>query len=750
MNFCLSDLVPPLRWSDAATIPLLRDQPDLPDAWWRSLPMARVLAVLDPDELAEILARIALEHWPAAALGDVLPALYVLDPDEADEPCTAIALDRTGSWSGLLSLTGHELRDQPFIQPFPVLNVLFSAVFHRLAHPGAGAGADAGFGAMAPAVAGSRTGTEEVSVDRESPAANGAGAREAAFGLAAAAAAVAARPETPSQSAVPGAVVGGPEAPFRAVPEWPDAAPAGAGAPPEHPGGDADHHGPAGAAPAGSRPETGPGPGPGTDPQDDPQDGPGDGAERASAAPEPRPGPDPGAAPAASVPAARAALEAEAAGGTDGEEAGRPAESVHALVDGAFANLEDKSWAIAQNRLFSDEPATVEALAKLFAVQPEVIRELEGDLRLRFNAWLGSEEAAPYREHLAEVKRVLGKAAPKARLITAADWHSLELHSLDVPAWQFVLASLPEYHLVDEWLVEGDIAELRHHTRDVISGAKPPLTMTKALALVTSLGIHPEVSKEWLENVPQLRILGAGQRPPQRPPQRANGSATKAKGSERAKSADRAEKTEKAEKPGKAERAEKAERPAADARGRGPDGEPGKSPFRPLKDVSLTRRCFRQPDGRWWLRIDVTPEHIQGAECPLPSGFAAYLGMSPGGSRTVNSAVGELTLSWQERPVVESLRTLLTDVGAKQGSYLFLTLSDEGVLRARHLPAAGKGVEATAQALRLVGYTAPGGTPEQAGRVIATRVGMTGQVSLPDLLSRLRERGDRDLLSLLA
>ncbi|MEU7988562.1 hypothetical protein AB0B56_27210 [Streptosporangium canum] len=738
MNFCLSDLVPPLRWSDAATIPLLRDQPDLPDAWWRSLPMARVLAVLDPDELAEILARIALEHWPAAALGDVLPALYVLDPDEADEPCTAIALDRTGSWSGLLSLTGHELRDQPFIQPFPVLNVLFSAVFHRLAHPGAGA--DAGFGAMAPAVAGSRTGTEEVAVDRESPAANGAGAREAAFGLAAAAAAVAARPETPSPSAVPGAVVGGPEAPFQAVPEWPDAAPAG-------------------SAPAGSRPETGTGPGPGTDPQDDPGDGPGDGAEHASAGPEPRPrpepGPDPGAAPAASVPAARAALEAEAAdgeeaGGADGEEAGRPAESVHALVDGAFANLEDKSWAIAQNRLFSDEPATVEALAKLFAVQPEVIRELEDDLRLRFSAWLGSEEAAPYREHLAEVKRVLGKAAPKARLITAADWHSLELHSLDVPAWQFVLASLPEYHLVDEWLVEGDIAELRHHTRDVISGAKPPLTMTKALALVTSLGIHPEVSKEWLENVPQLRILGAGQRPPQRPPQRANGSATKAKGSERAKSAEKTEKAEKAEKPGKAERAEKAERPAAGARGGGPDGEPGKSPFRPLKDVSLTRRCFRQPDGRWWLRIDVTPEHIQGAECPLPSGFAAYLGMSPGGSRTVNSAVGELTLSWQERPVVESLRTLLTDVGAKQGSYLFLTLSDEGVLRARHLPAAGKGVEATAQALRLVGYTAPGGTPEQAGRVIATRVGMTGQVSLPDLLSRLRERGDRDLLSLLA
>lgn len=398
--------------------------------------------------------------------------------------------------------------------------------------------------------------------------------------------------------------------------------------------------------------------------------------------------------------------------------------SLHALVDGVFANAEDKRWAVAQNRLFSDAPATVEALAKLFAVSPEVIAGIETDLRRELDEWIASDEAAPYREHLEEVKGILGKAAPRERLIDAAEWHTLELHSLDVPAWQFVLACLPGYHLVDEWLVEGDITELRHRTRDMISGAKPPLTINKALDMVSSLGIHPEVSKKWLENVPQLRILGAGERPPQR----SNGAP-----------------------------ALTAEKPADVAGGIGgpPDGgetgqEPKKAPFRPLKDVSLTRRCFRQPDGRWWLRIDVTPEHLGGAECPLPSGFAAYLGMSPGDGRTVSSAVGELVLSWQDRPVLESLMTLLEDVGAREGSHLFLTLSDEGVLRARHLPAAGEEVEATARALRLVGYTAAGGTAEQAGRVIATRVGMTGPVATPELLTRLRERGDRDLLSLLA
>ncbi|MFD0885498.1 hypothetical protein ACFQ08_13150, partial [Streptosporangium algeriense] len=90
----------------------MRDQPELPGAWWRSLPVSRVLAVLGPERLAGILAGMTLEHWPAAAVGDVLPALYVLDPEDADEPCTAIALDRAGSWAGLLALTGHELREQ--------------------------------------------------------------------------------------------------------------------------------------------------------------------------------------------------------------------------------------------------------------------------------------------------------------------------------------------------------------------------------------------------------------------------------------------------------------------------------------------------------------------------------------------------------------------------------------------------------------------------------------------------------------
>lgn len=733
--------------------------------------MSRVLDVLGPERLAEILAGIALRHWPAAAVGDVLPALHVLDPEEADEPCTAIALDRTGSWPGLLALTGHDLRDQPFIQPIPLLNALFTAAFARLVTPAPASPVPAvtsGRDLEIPEPEGSFF---EARAARDVTPETGAELHESA---------PAREPETPDADAGPApveavaehreiappevapALVAGdvaelapvpattaspavPEPEPEAAPE-PEAVPAPAlEAPPAleaSPVLEAASAPEADPAPATAEPE------PEAESFDAPEPEPAD-ASQPSREREPKPD----AVSAGDVPKARWPAES------------RSEENLHALLDGVFANVEDKRWAVAQNRLFSDAPAAPEALANLFAVPVEVIQDLEIDLRRQLKEWLASDEAAPYRDHLDAVKKIIGKAAPRERLINAADWHGRDLHSLDVPAWQFVLATLPDYHLVDEWLVEGDIAELRHRTRSMISSAKSPLTINKALDMVSSLGIHPEVSKEWLENVPQLRILGAGERPPQRQ----NGASAPATASGKpAAGPDGPAADQPAERPpAKAARRPvngngQAGRPpggAAEQPPPGPPEEPGpgetekrpaKEPFRPLKDVSLTRLCFRQPDGRWWLRIDVTPEHLHGAEYPLPSGFAAYLGMTPGVGHTVNSTVGELTLNWQDRPVLESLKTLLADVGAKEGSHLFLTLSDEGVLRARHLPAAAKDADPIAHALRLVGYTAAGGTREQACRVIATRVGMTGPVGMPDLLVRLRERGDRDLLSLLA
>ncbi|WP_433497932.1 hypothetical protein ACQP1K_23915 [Sphaerimonospora sp. CA-214678] len=660
-----------MRWSDATRIDLLVARPGLPDAWWRSLPLSHVLTAHDPSSLGELLTDLAMEHWPAAAVGDLLPALYVLDPDEADDPQVTIALNRTGSWPGLLSLSARELADQPFINARPMLAALFTTVFERLSP-------SAALSPAGPSAAAGRPGPMSGAF------ASGAFEPPAVEPLAVEPPAV----EPPAAE---------PPAIERAAVETPAI------------------ESPASGSPA-------------AEPQ----------------APRPR------------------ALEPSAPGLPDSAgfpdsigfagPAGSPVSvDLPALIDSAFADLDDQTWMVAQNRVFTSGPSSVEDLARLLAVSPDVITALEAALRARLAEWLTLPVAEPYREHLAGTAEALGTAAPLAHLAAVADWHGRELRFLEVPAWQFVLATLPGYRVSGDWLVAADPAELRERTRRLIAEAEPPPTVARAVELVASLGIRPDVAKQWLETVPQIRIQSGSR--PSAPP-------------------DRADRREAGDIPGGIPGEVPDGVPGALPGGDASEGPPGGIPFglfagppaelpsglpaglsaglpAGLKDVALTRRCFRQPDGRWWLRVDVTGAHLSGGEVSLPTGFAAYLGLAPGTSRVVRSSAGAVVLAWHAHPVLRSMERLLTEVAAEEDGHLFLTLSEEGMLRVRHLPAAQDG-ETTRRALRLVGYTAPGRDREQAERVIATRIGLThGQADREELLARLRERGDRDLLELL-
>ncbi|MGW3345159.1 hypothetical protein ACWDA3_17750 [Nonomuraea rubra] len=757
--------------------------------------MPLVLAAIGPESLGELLTEIALEHWPAAAVGDVLPALHVLDPDEADEPAVAIALDRAGSWAGLLALTSRELVDQPFIQARPVLNTLFSAVLVRLAHPhgdqaahepvgrepvGHEAGAVAEHAYVADEAESAAAAPERVEVGEEEVS-EPVAAQHAAEGVeehdaAPEAAEEPARPATeePLRPAAEEPLRPAAEEPYPAEHEPESAAehahePAAA----HDPGAafePADAHEPADAFEPAAEPVLGVGsepvaedepsaaPASGDEPaaEDEPvaeraaedvhaedaYDGDaldaGHGEPREAAAhfesatldeeepeeagpvldadaepatdearePEPEPVLDAADEPAPEPAVQEAeALQAEAAhepepdAGHEADQEDAPERALPELIEAAFAGLDDKSWAVAQNRVFTDEPSAVDQLAKLFAVPPAEIAATEDELRARLDRWLSSDEAAPYRAHLDELTRTLGPAAPKEQLIGAADWHSVEIQALEVPAWQFVLATL---------------------------GPPPPAQPQSGPPPGQPQPSHPEPPELPPPPLPQRKPYQPQPQPPVELVPSAFGPVGLTPPG-----------------PPQFQAFTPAVQPSQEA-----NGEQDK-PYQPLKDVSQTRRCFRQPDGRWWLRIDVTAEQLAGGECVLPTGFASYLGLSPGESRTVRSAAGELAMVWHGKPILQSIERLLVDVGAREGGHLFLTLSDEGVLRARHLPVAAQGAEKITKALRLVGYTAPGGTRDQAARVIATRIGMTGPVALPDLLNRLRERGDRDLLELL-
>ncbi|MFI6535134.1 hypothetical protein ACIBHY_21975 [Nonomuraea sp. NPDC050547] len=669
--------------------------------------MPHVLAAIGPESLGELLTEIALEHWPAAAVGDVLPALHVLDPDDADEPQVAIALDRAGSWTGLLALTSRELMDQPFIQARPVLNMLFSAVLVRLApsprpapeprratrpapEPVAGAVSKAA-GPVSEPVAESSAEPVAVVVAVAQPVPEepqeAAEHREEAAGDEPVAVAQAEEPEAeepeepeggepeseggePEEEAEAGeSEAADSEEPVAAVEQEAAEESAGAEA-------DAEAEEPAEAVAEAQEPAQA------------------DEAEEPAEADEP----DADEHEAGAEHEAEGAPEAEGADGGAVEDGSGP--RLPALIESAFADLDDKSWAVAQNRVFTDQPSAVEQLAKLFAVSPAEINATEIALRSRLERWLASDEAAPFRAHLDELRGTIGEAAPRDKLIGAADWHAREIRALEVPAWQFVKATL------------AGAATAQAVQAAPASGAAGSGAAGSGAAGSGAAGSGAAGS-----------AAASGDVPPGPSPFEPAGSGA----------------AEEQVRFGAFTPHESGEQ----------NGEHAAKPYQPLKDVSQTRRCFRQPDGRWYLRVDVTAEHLGGSECLLPTGFAAYLGLSPGESRMVRSAAGELTMSWHGRPVLESVSRLLLDVGAKEGGHVFLTLSDEGVLRARHLPVAAPSADKITRALRLVCYTAPDAGLEVAARVIATRIGMTGPVALPDVLARLRERGDRDLLDLL-
>ncbi|MEO3872646.1 sigma factor-like helix-turn-helix DNA-binding protein [Nonomuraea sp. B12E4] len=181
--------------------------------------------------------------------------------------------------------------------------------------------------------------------------------------------------------------------------------------------------------------------------------------------------------------------------------------------------------------------------------------------------------------------------------------------------------------------------------------------------------------------------------------------------------------------------------------GTAPGGE--SEPYQPRKDVSLTRRSFRSRDGRWWHRVDVNAEHLRGSGSPLPTGFAAYLGMAPGGQLTASSPSGDVVISWHNQPTMGSIRNVLADFKASEGDHVFLTVSDGGELLTRYLPAAPVGLPPVNRALYLIGITAPVNSEIEGLRLIGARIGVSDFATRDEILERLRERGDRDILGFL-
>ena len=165
--------------------------------------------------------------------------------------------------------------------------------------------------------------------------------------------------------------------------------------------------------------------------------------------------------------------------------------------------------------------------------------------------------------------------------------------------------------------------------------------------------------------------------------------------------------------------------------------------YRPRRTAERTRRCFRDPDGLWWLRVDLNNEHLRGSGFPIPSGFAVKLGMSPGCRLPVYIGDRASIAAWKNQPLMNSIRPLLLVEDAQVGDHAFITLTKGRVLCRFH-KANAVPEDPLAGALYLAGRS------DSDGRAaLVHAVGLPEDAGPARLMAHLTDRGDQDLLTLL-
>ncbi|GAB2471677.1 sigma factor-like helix-turn-helix DNA-binding protein [Streptosporangium sandarakinum] len=490
----------------------------------------------------------------------------------------------------------------------------------------------------------------------------------------------------------------------------------------------------------------------------------------------------------------------------------RPDRPLPELIDEVFADLDERQRAIARDRLYASQRATLDDLAQRFSVTRERIRQIERDLRDHVEAWLAGEGAAPLVAHVSWLRGRLGSAVPADDLAAAVPWHRTDLATLGIPAWRFVRTLLTGYEQVDGWLVAGGADELREKTRQLFADGPRPLE--EAVTLVSQLGIREDVAERWLVSVPQLRVfenhvvpwprsvndkaeavlaVSGSALTPEEIQERIGedyslvGIRNQLTADDRFLRLDRNKYgltrwggdqylgiremiVREIERAGGEESVNTivanltSRYDVSESSVRAYAGGPGfertqrgwirvagteQADYQPRRDVSATRRCFRSRDGRWWHRVDINAEHLRGSGSPLPTGFAAHLGMAPGGQLTAATPSGDVVISWHNQPTMGSIRPILVAANASEGDHIFLTVSDGGELLTRFLPAAQPNLPSLNRALHLIGYTAPVASEAEGLRLIGARIGLPEGVGREEVLARLRERGDREILALL-
>ncbi|MUL43610.1 hypothetical protein FZ103_20960 [Streptomonospora sp. PA3] len=690
---CLTDLVPALRWSDPAMVGPVLWHARLVEGWWSSMPLPRVVDIAGATWLSYSLARLAAEQWGHLQLGEFLPSLRAVetDLDDVAEPVRGALLATAGSWERLVSASPAAIGAWGLPESCGPLDLISTATW-RAIQPFTqeqGRAAAPSPALMVEAVRTLANWLPQSAPDHVRSALSYLTAATGAGGAAAEA------EEQPPPSAATRAI-----RTLRALRAQ------------------RDEESRSGATPAEEQEAAAPS-----------ESGEAEGGRRFGR--RSLLGPDRTLRrPAFGPPKGHGAEQAAPA-----PELGR-----HPLVDlleDFFRNWTDVERTVAAERLFASDPVSIRLLADQLGVELREIRNSQRTVEERLLQWLGSPGGAPLTKHMRELSDHLGAAATVDHLITAHPDHPVDVPALGTPLWRVVITLFTDRRLHNGWLVADDPHRMRWQTREMLGDA--PSTSDAAIRL-SRIGIRQQAVRAWLLSTPGVTIReghvlvdpsipvenappGPGYGTPPDPGPEAEGTTT-------------ANGLPIRRRPGaEAPHQERPEQPAPEA------------PQPP--QVADSARCFRAPDGRWWHRVDVTADHLNGAPVTVPPGYATHLGLQPGRLLCLTAPGADLlVLVWRDQPAFDSLRPLLRRLSAQPGDRVFITVNGDR-LDARRLPAADLSSHSpTSRALHLIGYTAPAPT-EEALKIIARRISEDGSdtraAEPQSLVEALTERGDTDI-----
>ncbi|WP_017589709.1 hypothetical protein [Nocardiopsis ganjiahuensis] len=749
---CLVDLAPALRWSRSPDVAPLLHHDRLIDGWWHSLPVARVLDIAGPPWLANGLARLAVEQWGHVALSEFLPSLRTQPVDCSDlaEPVRGAVVTAAGNWDRLIS-TSPQAMHEWHLQGCGVLDIVSTVAWRALQPccelPSGPTPSPALMTEAVRTIAHWLPDSAPEHVRNALDYLNAATGTSGAPDLAESTGDGSVPPQTPATRAI---------RTLRALRAQQDQPPG------EHqPSPEAEA--PAAVGGMVSSAAMLPGAAIGAETVDvdariaasngvgDLRSqfrssllGPGRTLRRPSFSRTKAPRPE------------------------QAEE--RPAPHVlgrHPLVDQVeemFRSWPDLERTVAAERLFATDPISIRVLSEQIAVDVTEIRGAQRKVEERLLRWLGSPEGSTITKHLRELSEQLGSATTIDRLINAHPDHPVEVPTLHTPLWRVIITLFTDRRMHNGWLIADDPNRLRWQTRELLGGTP---NLTEAGIRLGRIGIRQQELRAWLLSTPGVSLRDGHVHVDTSVPMEApsgghspeESGATTENGLPIRRRPDG--------QPAPAEPALSGadqgyqQRPGPDQGGYQPGHAPVPMSVPPspvvvhapqtrpgASDPATSARCFRAPDGRWWHRIDITADHLNGAPVAVPTGYATHLGLQPGRLLCLTAPGADLlVLVWRDQPAFDSLRPLLRRQAAQPGDRMFITVSGDR-LDARKLPANDlSGHPPAARALHLIGYTAPASTDE-ALRILSRRITDHGDESLADpqaLLDALSLRGDDDI-----